>query len=171
MKILSLILFSFCSSIICAQKFEQIKDKFTGKVTNYTKFETIYRSMGAVGDAGERVQFSYFKFNDSLFFYLGIRKGGNSIIQVGQGQSLQIKFSGTGGTTILSAYQNQVSKIEPAASVNATYISVLYFLDPEVTNKMRSTDIEAIRMEHAAGSLEWDIKGKYSSLPRKTLTK
>lgn len=151
-----------------SQKFEKSIDKFTGKILYYTPFETIYRKLGSNGDAGEKVSFSYLKVNDSIFLYLSLRIGGNRLFSINENQTLYLKPV-NGESIKIQASTNQISNLDPSNNVQATYISQTYFLGDNELQILRSSKIEAIRIEHISGNLDFEIKDKYSSLFSKLL--
>lgn len=158
------LLFSF-NMETSAQKFEKKTDKFTGKTTEYTPLETIYRRLGA-GQAGEKVEYSLMKINDSLYLYLNIRKGGSGLYQINEGQAAYLKPLG-GESIKLKAAATQVS--ETLMQADGALISNLYYLDGAALDMLRKNDLEGIRVEHQSGNFDYELKGKFAGTIRKAL--
>lgn len=170
-RLTTLILLSTIISITStrAQKFERVVDRITGKTTLYTAFETIYRKAG-VGEAGEKVSFSFFKINDTLFLCLDIRLGGYKVFGVKEGQSLYLKTS-KAQPIILPAASTQLSQLDNSKSVQASYLTQMYRLTSNDIESLRNGSVSAIRIENTDGHFDYEIKDKFSGLFAKVLSK
>lgn len=163
---ISAILFILTISIPgIGQHFEKKVDKFTGQETLYTKFETVYRKLG-FGEAGEKIDFSIFKIRDSLFLCLSIRLGGSKFIDINQSQLLYLRPE-KGESIKLPAVSSESSIRD--RSLSASYLTQMYLIPDIELNKLRNSTIEAIRIEHASGNLDFEIKNKFSGLFAKVL--
>lgn len=166
LKLLAVILALTTTTEIAAQHFERSIDKFTGKETQYTKFETIYRKLG-MGEAGEKIDFSFFKIGDSLFLCLSIRMGASKFIAIKENQLLYLKPE-NGASIVLPAVSSELSKHD--RSMSASFILQMYLVPITELNKLRNSSIGAIRIEHSSGNWEFELKNKFSSLFAKVLS-
>lgn len=165
MLLASVVLFIFNSSI-AGQKFNSYKDKYTGKEIQSTNFENIYTRINP-RSGSDKVDFSIYKIQDSLFLCLSVRLGGYRSLTIPEGSKLLLKPIQS-ESVVLSCLVDSESSISEVAGT--TSIIQLYYLTDQDIEKLRKVDIEALRVEHASGNLDFELKDKKAGLIKKVLT-
>jgi hypothetical protein len=163
-QLLGLLLFS---TVCSAQKIKVSVDKITGDTLKTTGLEKIYSKVSFSGTVGEQLKVATGKTKVGVIISCAVQTGKSVLFAMDKDSKLFLKLL-DGSVITMRTVTSSVS--DANNDLTGSRLLCHFLPTAEDVLKLKSSGISYVRIETSRGNMDYDIKGKFSSVVSEQLT-